>query len=94
MYMDDIKLLAKNEKELETLICTVRMYSQNIGMEFGIEKCAMLVVKSDKQHITDRMELPNHDKIRTLREEETYKYFGILEADPIKQVKIKDKIRK
>ena len=40
------------------------------------------------------MELPNHDKIRTLREEETNKYLGILEADTIKQVEIKDKIRK
>ena len=28
MYMDDIKLFAKNEKELETLIHTVRIYSQ------------------------------------------------------------------
>ena len=41
MYMDDITLFAKNEKELETLIRAVRIYSQDIGMEFGIEKCAM-----------------------------------------------------
>ena len=37
MYMDDIKLFAKNKKELETLIHEVRIYSQDIGMEFGIE---------------------------------------------------------
>ena len=61
-------------------------YSQDIGMEFGIEKCAMLVMKSGKQHLTDGMELPSQDKIRTLREKETYKYLGILEADTIKQV--------
>ena len=48
MYMDDIKLFAKNEKELKTLIHTVRIYSQDIGMEFGIEKCAMLLMKSEK----------------------------------------------
>ena len=36
MHMGDIKLLAKNEKELETQIRAVRMYSQDIGMEFGI----------------------------------------------------------
>ena len=35
MYIDDIKLLAKNKKELETLIHAVRIYSQDIGMEFG-----------------------------------------------------------
>ena len=46
MYMDDIKLFAKNEKELETLIHAVKIYSQEIGMEFGIEKYAMLVMKS------------------------------------------------
>ena len=94
MYMDDIKLFAKNEKELETLIHGVRIYSQDIGMEFGIEKCAMLVMKSGKRHTTDGMELPNQNKIRTLGENETYKYLGILEADTIKQVEMKDKIQK
>ena len=43
--------------------------------------------------MTDGMELPNHDKIRTLGEE-TYKYLGILETDTIKQVQMKDKIQK
>ena len=74
--MDDTKLFAKKEKELETLIHTVRIYSQDIGMEFGREKCVMLVMKSGK--------LPNQDKIKMLREKETYKYLGMLEADTIK----------
>ena len=43
MYMDDIKLFTKNEKELETLIHTVRIYSQDIGMEFGIENVQCLL---------------------------------------------------
>ena len=71
MYMDDIKLFTKNEKELETLIHAVRIYSQDIGMEFGTEKCALLVMKSGKRHMTDGMELPNHDRIRTFEENET-----------------------
>ena len=81
MYMDDIKLFAKNERQLETLIHAVRIYSQDIGMEFGIEKCAMLVMKSGKRYMTDGMELPNHDRIRTLEKKETYIYLGIMEAD-------------
>ena len=84
MYIDIIKLFAKNEKEMETLIHTVRIYSQETGMEFGMEKWAILVMKGGKRHLTDGMELPNHDKIRTLAENETYKYLGILEADTIK----------
>ena len=63
-------------------------------MEFGIEKCAMLVMKTGKRHTTAGIELPNQDTIRTLGENDAYKYLGILEADTIKQVKMKDKIQK
>ena len=92
--MDDIKLFAKNEKELETLIYAVRIYSQMLGMEFGIEKCPMLIMKSGKRHLTYGMELLNQDQIRTFGEKETYKYLIILEADIIKQVKMKEKNKK
>ena len=47
--MDDIKLFAKkDEKELKTLIQIIRIYSQDIGMEFGIEKCAIQIMRSGK----------------------------------------------
>ena len=85
--------LQKIKKELETLIHAVRIYSQDIGIEFGIEICAMSVMKSGKRHMTDGMELPNQYRIRTLGENETYKYMGILEADTIKQVEMKEKIK-
>ena len=35
--MDDIKMFAKNRKELETQIQTMRIYHQDIGMEFSIK---------------------------------------------------------
>ena len=54
----------------------------------------MLVMKSGKRQLTDGMELPNKDKIKTLTENETYKYLGILEADIIKQAEMKEKILK
>ena len=63
-------------------------------MEFGIEKCAMLVMKSGNQHRADGMELPNQDEIRTFGEKETCKYLDILEADTIKQVEMKEKVKK
>ena len=61
IYMDVINLFVKIEKELKTLIHTVRIYSQDIGMEFGIEKCAILVTKSGKRPLTDGTELSNQD---------------------------------
>ena len=51
-------------------------------------------MKRGKRHLTDGMELPNQDKIRMLKEKETYKYLGILEDDNIKQVAMKEEIKK
>ena len=91
--MNDIKQFAKNEKELETLTPAVTLYSDDIGMEFGIRKCAMQIMKSRKRLRTEGIELPNQDKIRTLGEKETYKYLGILDSNTIKQAEMKAKIR-
>ena len=62
MYIDDIKLFAKDERDMETLIQTVRICSQNIGNEFGPQKCAMLIMKRGKRHMTEGIELPNQEK--------------------------------
>ena len=35
IYMDDIKVFVKNEKDLETFIQAVRIYIQDKGMEFS-----------------------------------------------------------
>ena len=56
-------------------------------MEFGIQKYAMLVMKSGKQNLTNGMDLSSQDKIRMHGENETYKYLGIWEADTIKQLR-------
>ena len=53
IYIDNIKLFAKNEKELETLIQAVRIYWEDRGMEFVIDQCVMLIMKSRKQQMTE-----------------------------------------
>ena len=40
LYMDDLKLYGKSSNELESLLNTVRIFSTDISMEFGLEKCA------------------------------------------------------
>ena len=47
-------------------------------------------VRNEKR-VSEKIELPNQEKIRTLGEKQTYKYLGILEADTIKQVETKEK---
>ena len=54
----------------------MRIYGQDIGMEFGIEKCAMLIMKSGRWQMTEGIEVSNEDKIRMLGEKGNYKYLG------------------
>ena len=63
-------------------------------MEFGIEKCAMFIMKSRKRQMAEGLELPNQEKIRTLREKEKYNYLGILETDTIKHAEMKENFKK
>ena len=63
MFMGDIKWFTKNEKELKTRIQTIRMYSQDIGMEFGIETCAMLIIKRGEKK-AEEIELSNQERNR------------------------------
>jgi len=48
MYMDDIKLFAQNDSYVQTLVDTVRTFSDDIGMQFGLQKCAKLSAKRGK----------------------------------------------
>ena len=75
MYMDDLKQFAKIEKEWETLVQVIRIYSQDIGMEVGL-KTAMLIIKIWKIEIIEGIKLPNQEKkIRTHGEKGKRKYW-------------------
>ena len=50
-YMNNIKLFGQNEKEMETLIKAVRIFSQDIDMELGVEKGVVLIMRNWKRHI-------------------------------------------
>ena len=47
---------------MKTGIQGVKIYNDDIGMEYGIEKCAMLMIKSRKQQMTEGIELLNEEK--------------------------------
>ena len=60
-------------------------------MKFGLEKYGMFIMRSGKRQITEEIDLPNQERIRTRRKKENDKYLRILEADTIKQAEIKEK---
>ena len=50
-------------------------------MEFGKEKCAMLVIEKGKIVKSIGIELPDSNVIKSLQEGKSYKYFGILKTN-------------
>ena len=92
--MDDLKLYSKSERGLDSLVQTVRIFSVDTGMQFGIEKCAMLVMKKGKIVKLDGIQFPNDKVIKSLEEGERYKYLGALEADEVMVNEMKDKMKK
>ena len=94
MYIDDIEVFSKNEKEMETLIQTRRIYRRDRGMKFDTDKCAILIMKSGKKESAEGIEQLDRECIKTLGEKKNYKYSVTLVADTIKQAEMKEKIRK
>ena len=90
--MDDLKLYAKSEKELNSLIQTVRMFSDDAGMVFGVEKCAVLVLKRGKMVRTEGIELPDEKRMREVSLD-GYKYLGVLQLDSIMNREMKEKVK-
>ena len=69
--MDDLKLYAKSERELYSLIQTVRIFSDDVGMVFDLDKCAVL--KWGKMTGTERIELSDGKCMRKVNHD-GYKY--------------------
>ena len=94
LLMYDLKLYSQSEKGLDSLVQTASVFSENIRMEFGIEKCAMLVMEKGKIVKSFGIELPDGKVIKSLQEGESYKYLGILEADKFLEEKMKLNVSK
>ena len=94
LFMDDWKLYSRSEKGTGSLVQTVHAFSEDIGMEFGTEKCATLVMEKGQIVKSVGIELPDGKVIQSLQEGESYKYLEILEADKFLEEKMKLNVSK
>ena len=88
LFMDDLKLFGANLKEVERLCEAVQNFSRDIGMEFGMKKCAVLEMQRGVRVSCEGIELPDGEVMQEV-EEEGYKYLGVLEGDGLMTKKMK-----
>ena len=46
LFIDDLKLHSRNEKEFDSLVQIIHIFRKDKGIEFGIEKCSMLGIEN------------------------------------------------
>ena len=93
LFMDNLKLFAKNEDQIDSLVNTVRIFSEDIKMEFRLSKCGVLIMKRGKVVKSEGIRMPDGKMMENIEEGE-YIYLGILEADGVKHEEMKDQIKK
>jgi len=94
LYMDELKLLGKNENDLKNEIKIVQTISKYMNMNFGLEKCARICIKSgwvqSKMHTGSTFE----NDIKELDPRKAYKYLGIEKCFDIQHKNEKEKLKK
>ena len=88
--MDDLKLFGKTQDQINTLIKAVHLFSTDIGMVFGVDKCGVVVMKRSNLVECNGIQLPNEEVIKQV-EKTGYKYLRILELDGIMERDMKER---
>jgi hypothetical protein len=93
LYMDDLKLIAKSQEELQKQIQIFKTFSDDIYMHFGLEKCAKITIKRGKLTHSQNLVIDINKEIREFEQGKTYKYLGIEEGEGIQHQQMKEKLK-
>ena len=91
LFMDDLKLYGKTERELNSLVNTVHVITEDIGMKFGMDKCNMMAMERGKMKWSEGIVLPDGETMKQI-DRTGYKYLGFVQDDQIKHKEMKDKV--
>ncbi|MEM7298656.1 MAG: reverse transcriptase domain-containing protein, partial [Bacteroidota bacterium] len=83
LFMDDLKLYGRNEEQISKLLEIVSLFTKDVGMEFGLDKFAVLNVNGSGKISSRGVELPDGNIIREV-DADGCKYLGILRERDIK----------
>ena len=68
LFTDDLKLFAKNEDQIDSLVNTVKNFSEDIKMKFGLPKCGVLIMKRKKAVKSEGISMPDEKMMKNIEE--------------------------
>jgi hypothetical protein len=92
--LDDLKLIVKSEGRIEKSILTVKIFNDDILMDFGLEKCARITFKKGKLFHFQKIVIDTNRKIQELEQGKRYTYLGIEEREGIQHKQMKERLKK
>ena len=81
--MNDLKLYVANQNQLTKQLEIVKQLSEDICMDFGLDKCATLNLTQERKSSRGGIQVDHTTFIMELDRGENYKYLGVLENETI-----------
>ena len=76
LFVDDLKLYAKSENKISVVTKKVKEMYEDIGMSWGLEKCASLHVVRGKVSKSEDLPMGAKDSISVMEASDKYKFLG------------------
>ena len=93
LYMDDLKLYGRNSDQLDELLHTVRTFSDDIQMKFGLDKCAVAhFVNGRLSGHNSEVTVGKTNTINCLEPGQVCKYLGVDESNGIQHSMMRERL--
>lgn len=88
------EIICRPGRKIKRPVRTIHRFSNDICMEFGLDKCAKRTMKKGKKITSDCIEGEEGKFVEDLAEESAYKHLGREENNGIEHKKVREKIKK
>jgi hypothetical protein len=86
--MDDFKLYAATNYQLQELLQLIQTFSRDIKVSFGIEKCKTLSIAKGKIEMKN-FRTEDEDIMEAMNEDDIYRYLGHIQTKQSKRAQMK-----
>ena len=97
IYMDDLKLFSETNADLKKLLRITEEFSNDIKMNFGLDKCRTNSIVKGKWHQNEDFRLLQRSGggvITAMDKNESYKYLGFLQSQGIDEKEVNTTVGK
>jgi len=91
LCMDDTKLYAATNNQLQEILRLTQTFSRDIKMVFGIEKCKTICIAKGKLEMRN-FTTEDDDTMEAMNEDNIYRYLDHMQAKQIKHAQVKQKL--